>query len=59
MEAYLWADFKYGLCFNFYLLETKPKAKMSYFATFGTGKATEEFEVSMDLLHYAVFIYYT
>ena len=56
LEAYRWADFKYGLCFNFHLLQTKPKAKMSFFATFGTSKATKEFEVFTDLLCCADFI---
>ena len=56
MEADQQADFKYGLCFNFHLLQTKPKAKMSFFATFGTSKATKEFEVSTDLLCCADFI---
>ena len=55
-EADQGADFKYGLCFNFHLLQTKPKAKMSFFATFGTSKATKEFEVSTDLLCCADFI---
>ena len=59
LEADGRADFKYGLCFNFHLLQTNPKAKVSFFAPFGTSKATKYFEVSTDLLHCTDFIYYT
>ena len=45
-EAYQCADFKYGLHLNFSLSQTKPEAKMSFFATFGTVNTTEELEVS-------------
>ena len=33
MEAYQHTDFKYGLCFNYYLSQTKPEAKMSFWVT--------------------------
>ena len=50
MEAYRRADFKYDICFNFDLSQ--------FFATLGTGKPIEEFEVSTDMLCCADFIYY-